>query len=76
MCDYEYRRNDRHDEVEKLFEILSRLRTIRVDAATRGDSEQFILGVEASAEVVLTAINGFKDKNTGSIYHPNQTPLF
>lgn len=76
MCDYEYRRNDSHDEVEKLFEILARLRTIRVDAATRGDSEQFILGVEASAEVVLGAINGFKDKNTGSIYHPNQTPLF
>ena len=43
MCDYEYRRNDSHDEVEKLFEILARLRTIRVDAATRGDSEQLFL---------------------------------
>jgi hypothetical protein len=76
MCDNCYQRSDRFDEYEKLFEILARLRTIRVDAATRGDSEQFILGVEASAEVVLGAINGFKDKNMGSIYHPNQTPLF
>lgn len=61
---------------EKLFEILSKLNSIKVTAETRGDSEQFILGVEASTEVVFNAIKGFTNKNTGSIHHPNQTPLF
>jgi hypothetical protein len=60
---------------EKLFEILSKLSSIRATAEVRGESEQFILGVLASAEVVEGAINGVSNKNTLSIHHPDQIPL-
>jgi hypothetical protein len=60
---------------EKLFELLSKLNSIRVAAEVRGESEQFILGVLASTEVVQGAITGFPDKNTWGIHNPNQIPL-
>ena len=60
---------------EKLFELLSKLNSIRVAAEVRGESEQFILGVLASAEVVQGAITGFPNKNTWGIYNPDQIPL-
>jgi hypothetical protein len=60
---------------EKLFELLYKLNSIRVAAEVRGESEQFILGVLASAEVVQGAITGFPTKNTWGIHHPNQIPL-
>jgi hypothetical protein len=60
---------------EKLFEILSKLSSIRETAEVRGESEQFILGVLASAKVIEGAINGVSNKNTLSIQNPNQIPL-
>lgn len=60
---------------EKLFELLSKLNSIRVAAEVRGESEQFILGVLASTEVVQGAITGFPNKNTWGIHHPDQIPL-
>ena len=60
---------------EKLFEILSILSSIRATAEVRGESEQFILGVLASAEVVQGAITGFPYKNTWGIHNPDQIPL-
>jgi hypothetical protein len=51
------------------------LSSIRATAEVRGESEQFILGVLASAEVVQGAITGFPYKNTWGIHNPDQIPL-
>jgi hypothetical protein len=61
---------------EKLFTILSQLSSICNEARMLPNSEQFILGVETSIEVVESAIKGNLYKNKMSILDPNQIPLF
>ena len=57
-----YTKNDSMLESERLFRILTKLNSIRSDAYMSGKSEQFILGILASTEVVRTEINGPKFK--------------
>jgi hypothetical protein len=62
-----YQRNDSQLEHEKLFRILSKLNTIRSDSYMRGESEQFILGIIASTEIIYGEINGLPIKKQESI---------
>jgi hypothetical protein len=67
--------NDQHLEHEKLFRIVDKLNSIRKDAYMRNESEQFILGILISTEVIQAEISGFSHENTPSIDNPNQIPL-
>jgi hypothetical protein len=57
-----YHKNDSLLESERLFRILTKLNSIRSDAYMRGESEQFILGILASTEIVRAEISGPKLK--------------
>lgn len=60
---------------EKLFQILEKLDSIIESTKIQDNSEQFVLGVETSANVVRGAISGDLNKYLGSIAYPNQIPL-
>lgn len=62
-----YHKNDSILESERLFRILTKLNTIRSEAYMRGESEQFILGIIASTEVIRTEINGVPLRKSQSI---------
>jgi hypothetical protein len=62
-----YHKNDSILESERLFRILTKLNTIRSEAYMRGESEQFILGIIASTEVIRTEINGVPLRKNQSI---------
>ena len=57
-----YHKNDSIVEHERLFRILSKLNDIRSEAYMRGESEQFILGILTSTEVIRAEITGPKFK--------------
>ena len=65
--DNTYQKSDSQLEHEKLFRILSKLNTIRSDSYMRGESEQFILGIIASTEIIRAEINGLPLKKQESI---------
>jgi hypothetical protein len=57
-----YQKNDSIVEHERLFRILNKLNDIRSEAYMRGESEQFILGILTSTEVIRAEISGPKFK--------------
>jgi hypothetical protein len=72
---YSYQ-DSNHLYYEKLFTIISQLRSICSEAIMLPNSDQFIIGVETSIEVVESAITGNLYKNKTSILNSNQIPLF
>jgi hypothetical protein len=62
-----YHKNDSIVDSERLFRILNKLNTIRSEAYMRGESEQFILGILTSSEVVRAEINGLPLRKSQSI---------
>lgn len=70
-----YHQEDRSLEYERLFSLLDKLDSIIYEARVQGYSEQFILGLIASTDVVRAEIKGFPHKKLGSIDDPNQLPL-
>lgn len=70
-----YHKNDSHQEHEKLFRILENLNSILREAQVHNYSKQFILGIQASIEVVEAEIKGFSTRKTEGIDNPNQIPL-
>lgn len=72
---YHYQSDSDQIYYEKLFSIIDKLHSICNEAKTLPNSEQFILGVEASIKVLHSAISGNLHKNTSSIYNPDQIPL-
>ena len=57
-----YTKNDSIVEHERLFRILNKLNDIRSETYMRGESEQFILGILTSTEVIRAEIAGPKFK--------------
>jgi hypothetical protein len=71
----DYHSNDKSEENERLYRILDKLNSIRKHSQVRGDSEQFILGILLSTDIVTAEIRGEIHKIDGSTTHPDQIPL-
>lgn len=71
----DYHPNDPSLEQERLYRILDKLNSIRKHAHIRGDSEQFILGILLSTDIVYAELRGEIQKIDDSIHHPDQIPL-
>ena len=70
-----YHQEDRTLEYERMFNIIEKLSSIAEQARVQGYSEQFILGVLASADIIRAEINGVSAPKLGGIDNPNQIPL-
>lgn len=70
-----WHRNDAQIESEKLYRILDKLNSIKRGAQIRGESEQFILGLLTSTDVVSAELRGEIQTIDESIDYPNQIPL-
>jgi hypothetical protein len=71
----DYHPNDQSAENERLYRILDKLNSIRKHSQVRGDSEQFILGILLSTDIVTAEIRGEIHKIDSSTTHPDQIPL-
>jgi hypothetical protein len=70
-----YHREDRTLEYERLFRLIEKLDSTAEQARVLGYSEQFILGILASADIIRAEISGNSNSKLGSIDNPNQIPL-
>lgn len=71
----DYHPNDTSAENERLYRILDKLNSIRKHAQVRKDSEQFILGILLSTDIVTAEIRGEIHRIDSSTTHPDQIPL-
>ena len=71
----DYHPNDPSAEDERLYRILDKLNSIRKHHQIRDDSEQFILGILLSTDIVTAEIRGEIHKIDTSTTHPDQIPL-
>jgi hypothetical protein len=71
----DYHPNDTSAENERLYRILDKLNSIRKHHQVQGDSEQFILGILLSTDIVTAEIRGEISKIDSSTTHPDQIPL-
>lgn len=66
LSNLEYQSN----QSEKLFQILENLQSIIETAKMQDNTDQFVLGVEASMDMVRGAISGKTNPNQVSICYP------
>lgn len=71
----DYHPNDTSAENERLYRILDKLNSIRKHSQVQGHSEQFILGILLSTDIVTAEIRGEIYKINTSTTHPDQIPL-
>lgn len=67
--------NDKSAENERLYRILDKLNSMKRQSEVRGESEQFILGLLLSTDIVSAELRGEIHKIDDSICYPNQIPL-